>query len=124
MEETQNSESSFLEKNQKCFISWNSRGIKNKKEDLEILAKELNPFCICIQETKMKIDQPFTFKNYIFKHKPLILEENEIAHGGVGILIKNDTPFIELNLNTNFQAIACQFYLPIKITIKLFYLYS
>ena len=78
------------------------------------MTKELNPFCICIQETKMKIDQSFTFKNYIFKHKPLILEENEIAHGGVGILIKNDIPFIELNLNTNFQAIACQFFLATK----------
>lgn len=124
MEKDLNPQNNFLDKNQKCFISWNSRGLKNKKDDLEILTNELNPFCICIQETKMKSDQPFTFKNYIFKHKPLILMEDEIAHGGVGMLIKNDTPFIELNLNTNFQAIAFQFFLPTKISICSIYIHE
>ena len=79
MEESQNLENNLLEKSQKCFLSWNSRGIKNKKEDLEILTKELNPFCICNQETKLKLNQSFILKNYIFEHKPQILQQDEIA---------------------------------------------
>ena len=109
---------------QKCFISWNSRGLKNKKEDLEILAKQLNPFCICIQETKIITEQPFSLKNYVFKNKPLTLQDGEIAHGGVGIFTKNDIPSTEINLVTNFQAIAFQYFLPIKLTICTIYVHE
>ena len=124
MEESQNSENNFLEKNQKCFISWNSRGIKNKKEDLEILTKELNPFCICNQETKLKIDQSFSLKNYIFEHKPQILHQDEIAKGGVGMFIRNDVSYSEINLQTIFQAIAFQIFIHIKLTICSIYIHD
>ena len=53
MDQQTQSQEIITDNTQKCFISWNSRGLKNKKEDLEILAKQLNPFCICIQETKI-----------------------------------------------------------------------
>ena len=53
MDQQTQSREIITDNTQKCFISWNSRGLKNKKEDLEILAKQLNPFCICIQETKI-----------------------------------------------------------------------
>ena len=113
----------IIENTQKCFISWNSRGLKNKK-DLEILAKQLDPFRICIQETKIITEQPFSLKNYVFKNKPLTLQDGEIAHGGVGIFTKNDIPFTEINLVTNFQAIAFQLFLPIKLTICTIYVHE
>ena len=124
IEESLNSENNFLEKNQKCFISWNSRGIKNKKEDLEILTKELNPFCICNQETKLKINQSFSLKNYIFEHKPQILHQDEIAKGGVGMFIRNDVSYSEINLQTIFQAIAFQIFIHIKLTICSIYIHD
>ena len=81
------------------------------------MAKQLDPFCICNQETKIIAEQPFSLKNYIFKNKPLTLQDGEIAHGGVGMFIKNNIPSVEINLITNFQAIAFQFFSPIKLTI-------
>ena len=124
MDQSTQRQEKIIENTQKCFISWNSRGLKNKKDDLEILAKQLDPFCICNQETKMKTDQSFSLKNYVFKHKPKTLQDGEIAHGGVGIFIKNDIPFTEINLVTNFQAIAFQFFLPLKLTICTIYIHE
>ena len=41
------------------FISWNGRGISNKKEELEILAKNLMPIAFLVQETKLKENHNF-----------------------------------------------------------------
>ena len=49
MDQQTQSQEKIIDNTQKCFISWNSRGLKNKKEDLEISAKQLDPFCICNQ---------------------------------------------------------------------------
>ena len=100
-----------------CIISWNCRGISNKKEDLQILIKEQMPVCICIQETKLKENLNFEIKKYNFEHKPQTIDEGEIAKGGVGILVRKDTPHLLLNLNTELQAIAIQIHLNQKITI-------
>ena len=51
----------------------------------------------------------FYFENYIFKHKPQILAEGEIAKGGVGTFIRNYISFSEININTIFQAILFNF---------------
>ena len=72
----------------------------------------------------MKEDQNFYLKNYTFKQKPLILAEGEIAHGGVGMFIRNDTPAVEIQLHTNFQAIAFQFFIPLKLTICSIYVHE
>ena len=124
MDQQTQSQEKIINNTQKCFISWNSRGLKNKKEDLEILAKQLDPFRICNQETKIIAKQPFSLKNYIFKNKPLTLQDGEIAHGGVGMFIKNNIPSVEINLITNFQAIAFQFFSPIKLTICSIYIHE
>ena len=104
------------------LVSWNSRGISNKKEELQILTQNLMPISILIQESKIKENQNFVLKNYSFEHKPLPINENEIAKGGVGIFIRNEIPYISLNLNTNFQAIAVQLYIHKKITLCSIYI--
>ena len=48
--ETETPQENYDHKN--VFISWNCRGIKNKKQDLEILIKEKNPISISLQELK------------------------------------------------------------------------
>ena len=105
-----------------CILSWNCRGISNKKTDLQILIKEEMPVCLCIQETKLKTNQDFMIKNYTFTHKPQILNPGENAKGGVGIFIRNDIPNLLIDLNTDFQAIAIQTHLHKKITICCIYI--
>ena len=90
------------------FISWNGRGISNKKEELEILAKNLMPIAFLVQETKLKENHNFCLKNYSFLHKAQIINEGENSKGGVGIFIRKDTPYVPVNINTNFQATAAQ----------------
>ena len=107
-----------------CILSWNSRAISNKKSELEILIKNESPACICIQETKLKENENlnFSLKKYTFKHKPQPLTPGEIAQGGVGIFIRNDIPHLQIDLNSELQAIAIQFHLHKKITVCSIYL--
>ena len=104
------------------FISWNCRGISNKKEELQILVKDLMPVSIFIQESKMKEDQNFELKNYTFEHKPQLINEEENAKGGVGIFVRKEVPYISVNLNTTLQAVAVQLYLHKKITLCSIYI--
>ena len=106
------------------FISWNCRGIKNKKQDLEILIKNKNPTTICLQELKLKKDPYFELTNYSFIFKNLILQPDEIAHGGVGIFIRKDIPYVSLDVNSNFQLIAIQIFIPKKVTICNIYIHD
>ena len=76
------------------FISWNGRGILNKKEELQILAKNLMPVAFLVQESKLKENHNFHLKNYSFLHKAQQINEGENAKGGVGIFIRKDTPFV------------------------------
>lgn len=105
-----------------CILSWNCRGISNKKSELIELINANNPACICIQETKLRENHNFNFQNYVFEHKSQIIGENEWAKGGVGVLIKPGINYTPINLNTNFQAIAVQLNLHRKITICSIYI--
>ena len=64
------------------ILSWNCRGISNKKEELLVLINELLPFCIGIQETKLKNSMDFCLSKYNFEHKVQNIVEGEIAKGG------------------------------------------
>lgn len=105
-----------------CIISWNCRGISNKKCELIELINENNPACICIQESKLRENHCFNFHNYNFEHKAQVIGENEIAKGGVGFLIKPGINYTQINLTTNFQAIAVQLNLHRKITVCSIYI--
>ena len=59
-----------------CILSWNCRGISNKKSELIELINGNNPACICLQETKLKKVHSFNFQNYIFEHKAQLISEN------------------------------------------------
>ena len=104
------------------FISWNCRGITNKKEELQILVKDLMPIAFLIQESKLKENHNFCLKNYSFLHKAQLVNEGENSKGGVGILIRKDTPYVPVNINTNFQAIAAQISCHKKITFCSIYI--
>ena len=109
----------------KPFLFLGTAGaLKIKKQDLEILIKNKNPMTICLQELKLKKDPYFELTNYSFIFKNLILQPDEIAHGGVGIFIRKDIPYVSLDVNSNFQLIAIQIFIPKKVTICNIYIHD
>ena len=97
------------------ILSWNCRGLKNKKAFLEKYTWENRPLCIAIQETKLKKDSNFHIPNYTYRDNPL--ETEGPAHGGVALFIHEDVVFNPIDLKTSFQAIAVRAKLHKLITI-------
>ena len=113
----------FKSKNREgCFISWNCRGVSNKESSLIDLVNDKNPICVCLQETKLGDNSKFHFSNYNFVHKNQIIGGNEKSKGGVGILIKPGVNYVELNLDTIFQAVAVQLNVFKKVTVCSIYI--
>ena len=104
------------------ILSWNCRGISNKKQELMILINELLPYCIGIQETKLKASLDFCLTKYNFEHKVQNIVDGENAKGGVGIFVRRDVPYLLVNLNTDLQAIAVQVNLHRKFTFCSIYI--
>ena len=89
------------------IIQWNCRGLRNKIDDIQILIKEHNPIALCIQETLLKQDESLSIKNYTnYNLTPPII--NCKVSGGVCVLVRNDIPHTEIQLNTSLQARAIQ----------------
>ena len=62
-----------------------------------------SPVAFCLQETKIKINDEQTFKNYHSYY-----HSTESGHGGVAILIKGSISHSHIPLNTNIQAVAAR----------------
>ena len=97
------------------LVSWNCRGLRQRKSFLEKYTWDHRPLCIAIQETKLKKDSNFKIANYAYIDEPLDTEG--IAKGGVGFLIHEDIVYHRIKLNTKFQAIAIHAYLHKRVTI-------
>ena len=110
------------QKKEGCFISWNCRGVSNKESSLIDLVNDKNPICVCLQETKLGENSKFHFSNYNFVHKNQTIGGNEKAKGGVGILIKPGVNYVEINLDTIFQAVAVQLNVFKKVTVCSIYI--
>ena len=99
----------------------------NNREDplqmLEILVDDVNPVCIAIQETKFKKEFKFSLRNYQFLHQHLDLNADEIAHGGVGIFVRNDLIHRQIPTTTKFQTMTIQTRLHRQITICNIYIH-
>ena len=104
------------------IVSWNPRGISNKKNELVDLQNEHQPDCFLFQETKLKGVNIFNFDSYNFEHKAQPLIGDGKAKGGVGILVKKTINYRVVNINTIFQAIAIQLNLDRKVTVCSIYI--
>lgn len=104
------------------FLQWNVNGLKARKSDLELLLRDSPSDVVCIQETHLKTSDMFKLNGYTVVRKDYTA--GRIACGGVCIIIKNDVPFIEINITSHLQATAvkiltspspltvCSLYLP------------
>ena len=103
------------------FIQWNCRGFRNKLEEIQLFIKNYNPIAICLQETLLKDNENLSIKNYTtYNYTPPIA--NGKVSGGVCILVRNDIPHSELQIQTPLQAIAVQIATKKKITLCSIYL--
>jgi len=90
------------------IIQWNCRGLRSNLEELHLLISKYKPLAICLQETFLKDNDNLTIKNYeIFSVTSSSTDGRPI--GGTSILIRNDIPHRQLNINTQLQAVAINF---------------
>ena len=103
------------------FIQWNCRGFRNKFDEMQLLINNHNPIAICLQETLLKDNESLSIKNYTtYNYTPPIA--NGKVSGGVCILVRNDIPHSEVQIQTPLQATAVQITTKKKITLCSIYL--
>ena len=102
------------------FIQWNCRGFRNKLEEIQLFIKNHNPIAICLQETLLKDNESLSIKNHHLQLHSTI--DNGKVSGGVCILVRNDIPNSEVQIQTPLQAIAVQIATKKKITLCSIYL--
>ena len=103
------------------ILQWNCRGLKHNFNELKLIVSTHNPIAICLQETYLKDTDNISFKNYQLYNKYAKTEHGK-ATGGVSILIRNDIPHEEININTNLQAKAITITTHKKFTLCSIYL--
>lgn len=102
-------------------LQWNCNGFKSHFNDLKILIRETNPFCIALQETNLLGHENRTLKHFKIHRK----DGPNPNHGHHGVLLAiHESIYSEsITLNTNLQAVAakihhhftfsiCNIYLP------------
>ena len=102
------------------ILQWNMNGFFRHKEELVVLIRELNPDCICLQETHFKLTDKSVLKGFnIFRHDDT---SGQRAQGGVAIAFREALYTSRVQLNTPLQAIAMTVHAPEAITLCNVYL--
>ena len=73
------------------ILQWNIRGLRSSRRDFDILVSEIQPYVICLQETKLDHSpHPKTYQcaNYDCYSKALRRSPEQLPCGGVSIYIK------------------------------------
>ena len=102
------------------LISWNCRGLKNKRDEIRDIISDHRPTIFALQETYLKRTDKVNFYGYNCFRKDF--HHSERATGGVALLISNDFPHTPIPLNTNIQALAIQIHIHQLITVCTIYL--
>ena len=102
------------------IIQWNIRGIRANFEELSLISQNLQPVAICLQETLLKENSSFSFKNHSCYLKSSGLGDQ--ACWGVAVIVNNSVPHRPVTLNTKLQATAVRISLNKTITVCSLYL--
>lgn len=98
-----------------CIVQWNCNGFHAHKAEVDLLVNKLNPFMICIQESRCKPTHIPKYNGYNCFYKNHLNFNN--ASGGVLICIKKNIQSKEVDLNTNLQAVAVEMQYPKKFVV-------
>lgn len=102
------------------IIQWNINSYSTQLEHLKLFIKDTTPTLLCLQETNFKHSYCAPIKGYTVFYKNRTTQT--IASGGVATYIHNSTPSKEIVLNSPYEVVAVQTYLPFPITICNIYL--
>lgn len=96
-------------------------GFYNKFNQLEDIINTYNPSFFALNETRHHKKTKLNFTGYKIIQKSGTID-NEHAHGGVAIMIKNEIKIEEIKLNSELQVVAIRTLFPIKMTIVSIYI--
>jgi exonuclease III len=117
---TPNLKIKMINSNNKNILQWNCDGLYSHLPEFQLLLQKYNPFVICLQETKFKIDKVYEMKNFNLYYENV--NSDTIAHGGVAIYVNKSVSSSLINLNCPFQAVAVRIFYPLKFIICCIYL--
>lgn len=87
-------------------LQWNLRSIKSNYDNLKLFSTTQDSDIILLQETKLKALETIHLEGYKCFCRNVITIGNQIAHGGVAILVKEHIQCSRVQLDTNIQAVA------------------
>lgn len=103
------------------LLQWNVRGLRSRFSEMQLLATQLRPCVIALQETRTKVDNlprnylGGRYKWYIPSHK------NAYIHG-TGLAVRDDIPHRVVQLDSDLEASAVTIQFPFKLTIVSLYM--
>lgn len=108
-----NKTSATLTKTQKSsihrnvIVQWNICGLMGKVPELQLIAKQLKPKVIALQETLFD-DKKYVDRLDNRKYKWYVQPGRNVTKNGVALAIDKDIPQTQIKLNTELQAVACR----------------
>ena len=102
------------------IIQWNITSMNTNFSELKVLIKETNPTCLCLQETRhgSKILTPPSNYNIVQSKK----KRDDDHERGTVILVRKDTNYEEITLNSPLQVAAVKIWLGRWYTVCSLYL--
>lgn len=102
------------------LLQWNCNGLKTHFNDLKILIRNVNPFCIALQETNLLNSENRTLKNFKIYRK----DSPNPNHGHHGVLLAvQESVYSEpISINTHLQAVAAKIHLKFTFSVCNIYL--
>ena len=102
------------------ILNWNLQSYKTKFNELKLLIQDIQPACICLQETLLKDYQANPPGGYSITQSRVTRDDNH--ERSVAILVHNRISFDPIQLNTHLQAVAGRIHLDKAYTICTIYL--
>ncbi|CAH2019761.1 unnamed protein product [Acanthoscelides obtectus] len=103
--------------NMQNIKQWNCNGCVSHVNELRVMVRENDPFCIALQETYFRPETSFSLRNYNTYRKDVIPDRR--ARGGVALLVKQNIIAQEQRLDTELQAVAVRITTPFAATLHI-----
>lgn len=103
------------------ILQWNVNGVKRHHIELELLMRDVNYFCLCLQETHLRPGELFSLSGF----QPYRCDDNSIigrSKGGVAIFVHESVSATRVPLTTSLQAVAVKLHHRKVITVCNLYL--
>ncbi|KAG5864520.1 hypothetical protein JTB14_029545 [Gonioctena quinquepunctata] len=83
---------------------WKCDGIIHHYGYLKLLLMEHNPICVCILESHLKLEQPYSIRDYQISRRDVAPDPR--AHGGVLTMVRNDIHLEKVVIQSRLQELG------------------